>query len=40
MPLLIYSFLLFVVLALGLPYYLLAMATNGKYREGLSERLG
>jgi 3-deoxy-D-manno-octulosonic-acid transferase len=40
MPLLIYSFLLFLVLVLGLPYYLLAMATNGKYREGLSERLG
>jgi 3-deoxy-D-manno-octulosonic-acid transferase len=40
MPLLIYSFALFVVLLLGLPYYLLAMATNGKYREGLSERLG
>jgi 3-deoxy-D-manno-octulosonic-acid transferase len=31
---------LFVALVLGLPYWLLAMATNGKYREGLSERLG
>src|ERR1700761_5909360 len=40
MALLIYSFALFVVLLLGLPYYLLAMATHGKYREGLSERLG
>jgi len=40
MPLLIYSFALFVALTLGLPYYLVAMATNGKYREGLSERLG
>jgi 3-deoxy-D-manno-octulosonic-acid transferase len=40
MPLLIYSFALFMVLVLGLPYYLLAMALHGKYREGLSERLG
>lgn len=40
MALIIYTFALFVVLALGLPYWLLAMATNGKYREGLSERLG
>src|ERR1700685_1760595 len=40
MPLLIYSFALFVALTFGLPYYLLAMATDGKYREGLSERLG
>jgi 3-deoxy-D-manno-octulosonic-acid transferase len=40
MPLIIYTFALFLVLALGLPYWLLAMATNGKYREGLSERLG
>ena len=31
---------LFLVLVLGLPYWLLPMATNGKYREGLSERLG
>jgi 3-deoxy-D-manno-octulosonic-acid transferase len=40
MPLIIYSFALFLVLAFGLPVYLLRMATNGKYREGLSERLG
>ncbi len=40
MALVIYSCLLFVVLILGAPYYLLAMATSGKYREGLSERLG
>jgi 3-deoxy-D-manno-octulosonic-acid transferase len=40
MPLIIYTFALLLVLALGLPYWLLAMATNGKYREGLSERLG
>jgi 3-deoxy-D-manno-octulosonic-acid transferase len=38
--LIIYTIALFVVLALGLPYWLLAMATSGKYREGLSERLG
>ena len=31
---------LLLALVLGLPYWLLAMATNGKYREGLSERLG
>jgi len=40
MALIIYTFALFLVLALGLPYWLLVMATNGKYREGLSERLG
>jgi len=40
MPLIIYTFALFVVLAFGLPYWLLVMTTNGKYREGLSERLG
>jgi 3-deoxy-D-manno-octulosonic-acid transferase len=40
MALIIYTFALFLVLALGLPYWLLAMATNDKYREGLSERLG
>jgi 3-deoxy-D-manno-octulosonic-acid transferase len=38
--LVLYTFALFVALVLGLPYWLLAMATNGKYREGLSERLG
>jgi len=36
----LYTFALFVALVLGLPYWLLAMATSGKYREGLSERLG
>ena len=40
MALIIYTFALFLVLALGLPYWLLMMATNDKYREGLSERLG
>lgn len=40
MPLIIYTIALFMVLAFGLPYWLLAMATDGKYREGLSERLG
>src|SRR6201995_1043396 len=40
MTLFLYTFALFVALVLGLPYWLLAMATNGKYREGLSERLG
>jgi 3-deoxy-D-manno-octulosonic-acid transferase len=40
MVLAIYSVLLLVVLLLGSPYYLLAMATSGKYREGISERLG
>jgi 3-deoxy-D-manno-octulosonic-acid transferase len=40
MPLIIYTFALFMVLAFGLPYWLLVMTTNGKYREGLSERLG
>jgi 3-deoxy-D-manno-octulosonic-acid transferase len=38
--LILYTFALFMALVLGLPYWLLAMATNGKYREGLSERLG
>ena len=40
MTLALYTFALFVALVLGLPYWLLAMATSGKYREGLSERLG
>jgi 3-deoxy-D-manno-octulosonic-acid transferase len=40
MPLIIYTFALFMVLAFGLPYWLLVMTTNGKYREGLGERLG
>jgi 3-deoxy-D-manno-octulosonic-acid transferase len=40
MALIIYTCGLFLVLLLGLPYWLLRMATQGKYREGLSERLG
>jgi 3-deoxy-D-manno-octulosonic-acid transferase len=40
MALIIYTLMLFVVLVVGLPYWLLRMATQGKYREGLSERLG
>ncbi|MGC2400346.1 MAG: 3-deoxy-D-manno-octulosonic acid transferase [Acidobacteriaceae bacterium] len=40
MALILYTFGLFVVLALGLPYWLLIMVVHGKYREGLSERLG
>jgi 3-deoxy-D-manno-octulosonic-acid transferase len=40
MTLILYTSALFVALVLGLPYWLLAMATSGKYREGLSERLG
>jgi 3-deoxy-D-manno-octulosonic-acid transferase len=31
---------LFLVLVVGLPYWLFRMATSGKYREGLTERLG
>jgi 3-deoxy-D-manno-octulosonic-acid transferase len=38
--LVVYSCALLLVLLLGLPYWLFRMATNGKYREGLSERLG
>src|SRR5271154_3352827 len=38
--LIIYTFLLFLVLVFGLPYWLVLMAVSGKYREGLSERLG
>ncbi len=40
MLLFVYSCGLFSVLVLGLPYWLLRMATSGKYREGLSQRLG
>ena len=40
MALVLYSCLLFLVLFLGSPYFLVAMAVSGKYREGLSERLG
>jgi 3-deoxy-D-manno-octulosonic-acid transferase len=40
MTLILYTCGLFLVLLLGLPYWLLRMATQGKYREGLGERLG
>ena len=40
MVLTLYSCGLFLALLLGMPYWLLRMATTGKYREGLSERLG
>lgn len=36
----LYSCALLLVLLLGLPYWLLRMATSGKYRAGLGERLG
>jgi 3-deoxy-D-manno-octulosonic-acid transferase len=36
----LYSCALFLVLVLGMPYWLLRMASSGKYREGLSGRLG
>lgn len=35
-----YSFALLLVLAAGAPWWLFRMATSGKYREGLGERLG
>jgi 3-deoxy-D-manno-octulosonic-acid transferase len=35
-----YSLALFAVVVLGSPWWLLRMATSGKYREGLTERLG
>jgi 3-deoxy-D-manno-octulosonic-acid transferase len=38
--LVLYSFALLLVLVVGAPYWLLRMVTSGKYREGLSERLG
>ena len=38
--LVLYSFALLLVLVVGAPYWLLRMATSGKYREGLGERLG
>ena len=38
MPL--YSLLLFLVLMLGAPFWLVRMATSGRYRSGLSQRLG
>ena len=36
----LYSLALALVLVLGSPYWLFRMATSGKYREGLGERLG
>jgi len=38
--LILYSLALLLVLILGAPWWLFRMATSGKYREGLSERLG
>lgn len=38
MPL--YSLLLFLVLLLGSPFWLFRMATSGRYRSGLTQRLG
>ena len=35
-----YSLALLLVLVVGSPYWLFRMATSGKYREGLAERLG
>lgn len=40
MLLILYTCALFLVLIVGLPWWLFRMATSGKYREGLSERLG
>jgi len=40
MLLALYSCALFLVLVVGLPYWLLRMLLSGKYREGLSQRLG
>ena len=37
---LIYSFLLMATLVVGAPYWLFRMATSGRYRAGLLERLG
>ncbi len=38
MPL--YSLLLFLVLVVGSPFWLLRLVTSGRYRQGLSQRLG
>lgn len=38
--LILYSFALFLILIIGSPWWLWRMATSGKYRQGLSERLG
>ena len=35
-----YSLALLLVLVVGAPWWLFRMATSGKYREGLRERLG
>jgi 3-deoxy-D-manno-octulosonic-acid transferase len=36
----VYSFLLLLVLVVGAPYWLVRMATSGRYRAGLAGRLG
>jgi len=36
----LYSLALFLALLMGAPWWLFRMATSGKYREGLAERLG
>ncbi|MFZ0274877.1 MAG: 3-deoxy-D-manno-octulosonic acid transferase [Acidobacteriaceae bacterium] len=38
--LILYSFALMLLLVLGAPWWFFRMATSGKYREGLTERLG
>lgn len=38
--LILYSLALVLLLVLGAPWWLFRMATSGKYREGLAERLG
>lgn len=38
--LILYSLALLLVMVLGAPWWLFRMATSGKYREGLTERLG
>jgi 3-deoxy-D-manno-octulosonic-acid transferase len=38
--LILYSLALFLLLVVGSPWWLWRMATSGKYRQGLSERLG
>jgi 3-deoxy-D-manno-octulosonic-acid transferase len=38
--LIVYSLALLLVLVVGAPWWLFRMATSGKYREGLAERLG
>ena len=36
----LYSLALFLALVVAAPWWLFRMATGGKYREGLTERLG